>query len=153
MQRGGRAVRRGSGGGVDEGGVVGSTSTLHEVPLSRNAAGTAPAPAPDQEPRKPPPTLAPVPREPFQLSLAAVTVVPDWDHSAFQPWVTFRPSARSKVRLPPSRGARLLVMFTAAWKPVDHWLVTEYSTVQAGVAPCAVTAGTTTLPRSATGDG
>jgi hypothetical protein len=43
---------------------------------------------PDQEARNPALTLAPVPSEPFQLSLAAVTVVPDWDHSAFQPRVT-----------------------------------------------------------------
>ena len=31
-----------------------------------------------------------------------------------------------------------------------HWLVTEYSTVHAGVAPDAVTAGTTMAPTRAT---
>ncbi len=70
-------------------GGVGSASTLQVVPLSLNADGTALLPA--QLARNPALTLAPVPRVPFQLSLVAVTVVPDWDHLAFQPWVTFWP--------------------------------------------------------------
>ncbi len=61
----------------------GSVSTLHVVPLSLNVAGTALLP--DHEARNPALTLAPEPSEPFQLSLAAVTVVADWDHLAFQP--------------------------------------------------------------------
>src|SRR5919197_347804 len=79
---------------------------------------------PDQEPRNPALTLAPEPREPFQLSLAAVTVVPDWDHLAFQPWVTFWPPAKSKVSCQLLSADRLLVIFTEPWKPLSHWLVT-----------------------------
>ena len=70
---------------------VGSVSTLHVVPFSLNDVGTALLP--DQDAMNPALTLAPVPREPFQLSLAAVTVVPDWDHLAFQPWLTYWPPA------------------------------------------------------------
>jgi hypothetical protein len=55
--------------------------------LSLNVVGTALLP--DHEARNPALTLAPEPSEPFQLSLAAVTVAADWDHLAFQPWLTF----------------------------------------------------------------
>ncbi|GAB2896348.1 hypothetical protein GCM10027074_74830 [Streptomyces deserti] len=40
-------------------------------------------------------------------------------------------------------------MFTAPWKPVSHWLVTEYSTVHAGPAADAETTGTTAVPSRA----
>src|SRR5690348_6482499 len=53
----------------------GSVSTLHVVPLSLNVVGTALLP--DHEARNPALTLAPEPSAPFQLSLAAVTVVAD----------------------------------------------------------------------------
>lgn len=79
-------------------GGVGSASTLQVVPLSLNADGTALLP--DQLARNPALMLAPVPREPFQLSLAAVTVVPDWDHLAFQPWVTFWPPHEVEAEAP-----------------------------------------------------
>src|SRR4051794_3429876 len=46
--------------------------------------------------------------------------------------------------------AVLLVIFTAPWKPLPHWLVMEYSTEQAGAAPDAVTTGTVTDPMRAT---
>lgn len=56
---------------------------------------------------------------------------------------------KSKLRLQLLTGAMLLVICTAPWKPVSHWPVTEYSTVHAGVAPDAVTTGTTMAPRRA----
>src|SRR3954453_14008035 len=84
------AVPVAGGGSVGVG--VGSVSTLQVVPLSLNVVGTALLP--DQEARNPALTLAPVPSEWFQFSLTAVTVVPDWDHLAFQPWVTFWPAAK-----------------------------------------------------------
>lgn len=46
--------------------------------------------------------------------------------------------------------AALLVILTAPWKPLPHWLVTEYSTEQAGAAPDAETTGTVTAPTRAT---
>lgn len=70
-----------------------------------------------------------------------MTVVPDWDHLAFQPWVTFCPLAKSKVSVQLLSAAESLVIRTAPWKPASHCPVTEYSTVQRGAAPWAVTTG------------
>lgn len=100
-----------SGGPVGVGAGEGSASTLQVVPLSVNEVGDGLLP--DREQRKPALTLAPVASAPLQLWSAAVTVVPDRDHSAFQPWLSFCPPAKSKVRLQLLTAAVLLVIVTA----------------------------------------
>ncbi|GAA3881768.1 hypothetical protein GCM10023084_38370 [Streptomyces lacrimifluminis] len=94
----------------------------------------------------PAPTLAPVPNEPLQLSLAAVTMVWDRDHSAFQPRVSFRPVPKPKVGLQLPSAAGLSVILAEPCKRTSHVLVTEHPTVHAGAASDAVTTGATAVP-------
>ena len=70
--------------GVD---VGGTTEPVHVVPLSEKEAGTGLVPL--HAPTKPIDVDAPVPSDPFQLMLAAVTRAPDCVQVALQPWVTF----------------------------------------------------------------
>ena len=75
-------------GGVEVGFDVGvTTEPVHVVPLSEKEAGTGFVPL--HAPTKPTDVDAPVPSDPFQLMLAAVTRVPDCVQAALQPWVTF----------------------------------------------------------------
>lgn len=114
----------------------------HGSPLRVNARGGVSVPV--REARKPTVVLAPWASEPFQLSLAAVTVAPDWDHLAFQPCVTFWLPVNAKPRLQLDSTDALLVSVTEPWKPPLHSFVTVYATEQDGSAPAAVTRGTTT---------
>ena len=56
---------------------------------------------------------------PFQAAFLAVTVVPDWDQSALQPWVTFWPLAKEKPSDQEDRAVvPVLVTFTEAVNPL-----------------------------------
>ncbi|GGX23712.1 hypothetical protein GCM10010353_43450 [Streptomyces chryseus] len=57
--------------------------------------------------------LDPVPRPPFQVSLAAVAVFDFWDHFAFQPWLTLCVPGKAKVSVHPDSAAPLLVRVIA----------------------------------------
>src|SRR5687768_17149140 len=90
-----------SGAGLPAGGVLGevlgealegfdgdgTTEPVHATPLSEKAAGFGLVPV--HAPLKPIDVAAPVPSDPFQLRLAAVTRVPDCVQAALQPWLTF----------------------------------------------------------------
>jgi hypothetical protein len=74
-----------------------------------------------QEPLKPIVAEPPVPSVPFQLALAAVTVVPDCEYRAFQPWVTCWPTVKSQVRFQELTGVPRLVTTRLAVNPPGHW--------------------------------
>ncbi|CAM5276480.1 hypothetical protein SPURM210S_04048 [Streptomyces purpurascens] len=70
----------------------------------------------------------------FQPTFFAVTVEPDCAASAFQAWVSFCPSVKGQLSDQPFHvPVPVLVSWTSAWKPSDHWLVTLYVTLQAPV--------------------
>jgi hypothetical protein len=74
----------GTDGGSDDGDT---TDPVHTVPLSENEDGFGLVPL--HEPTKPADVDAPVPSEPFQPRLVAVTRLPDCAQVALQPWPTF----------------------------------------------------------------
>lgn len=54
-----------------------------------------------------------------------VTVEPDCDQVAFQPWTSFCPaSGMVNLSVHADTGSPRLVIFTPAWKPPCHWLAT-----------------------------
>lgn len=81
---------------------VGEELPAQARPLRVNPAGAGLSS--DEEAMRPRVTLAPFPSEPFQLSLVAVTLLPDWDHVAPQPWVMCWPPVKSKPRFQPPVG-------------------------------------------------
>ncbi|ALG09982.1 hypothetical protein AOZ06_26525 [Kibdelosporangium phytohabitans] len=79
---------------------------------------------PEKVPLKPGDTLAPVGTDPFQAVSRAVTPLPWWVNSAFQPCRTCWSPGNSHSRVqPPDTGSPRLVTVTVAPKPVLHWLV------------------------------
>lgn len=100
-----------------------STEPVQATPLRVNAVGFGLAPV--KEPTKPVSALAPVASVPFQSAPATVTVDPDCDQAALQPWTTFCPaSGRVNFSVQPRTVSPRLVILTPAWNPPCHWLVT-----------------------------
>ena len=70
---------------------------------------------------KPALTVPPLGSAPPQDGLPTVTVVPDCDHTPFQPLLTVTVLPTVKVSRHDDRAGPLLVIRTSAVKPVDHW--------------------------------
>src|SRR5690349_21067668 len=99
--------------GVPSSGAGGGSSTepVQATPLSVNAVGRGLAPV--KEPVNPRSTVAPVASVRFQSTAAAVTVAPDCDQVAFQPWTLFCPaSGMVNPSVHPETGAPRLVILT-----------------------------------------
>jgi hypothetical protein len=103
------------------------------VPLTAKLAGAGLAEL-FHEPLKPIDAVAPVPSEPFQLALLAVTWAPLWEYVAPQPWTTCWPAAKPQVSVQPLTGSPTLVSTMLPVKPPGHWDETEYWTEQPGAA-------------------
>ncbi len=128
---------------------VGEAVTLpvQVTPLRVNDVGTGLLPV--NEPMKPGETVALVPSAPFQVSLAIVTVAPDWLHLPPQPWATsWVAVGKVKPTVQVVAGSPRLVTSRPPWKPPGHWFCTVYFTVQ----PVAALAGAdiSTMPPAAT---
>ncbi|GAB3838634.1 hypothetical protein GCM10029963_04980 [Micromonospora andamanensis] len=110
------------GGAVVGGGVVGVVEPVHTVPLRVNELGDGLAPV--KLPLKPMLVLAPVPSEPFQLALRAVTELPLWLQVADQPWVSrWPPSGKVNPRVQLLSASPRLVTVTLAVNPPDQLFV------------------------------
>ncbi|GAA4699110.1 hypothetical protein Prum_089220 [Phytohabitans rumicis] len=117
-------------------GVGELTEPVQAVPLSENAVGTGLALL--YAPTNPIAVDPPVPSDPFQLMLAAVTRAADCVQVALQPWVTRWPVfGKSNVSVQLVTGEPRLVIETLLWNPPGHWLCTVYATVH----PVAANAG------------
>jgi hypothetical protein len=91
--------------------------------LSEKELGTGLLPL--HAPVKPIEADAPVPSDPFQLALVAVTRVPVCVQEALQPWLTFCSTlgkSYASVQLVTAEPWFLTVMSAA--NPPDHWLCT-----------------------------
>lgn len=78
---------------------------------------------PDQVPWNPKSVVPPVASEPFQPTLVAVTVVPDWLTWALQALVICWPVPAVQRSVHPLIAEPRLVSRTDAVKPPGHWLV------------------------------
>jgi hypothetical protein len=96
---------------------------VHAVPFSEKVAGSGLLPL--HAPVKPIDVDAPVPSDPFQLALAAVTRSPACVQAALQPWFTFWPAlGKSNASVQLVMAEPRFVMPTFALNPPGHWLCT-----------------------------
>jgi hypothetical protein len=100
------------------------------------------------DPLKPIVVEPPVVSEPFQLSLTAVTCVPDCVYVALQPWVTCWPAAKFQVSVQELTGLPRLVIASAAVNPPGHCDETEYATEHPADAALEETAPATAAPHA-----
>jgi hypothetical protein len=77
------------------------------------------------EPMKPNAALAPALSDPLYATFRAVTLVPLDVRSTLQNWLTLCPLLSVQVTVQPLIDSEPAVIRTSAWKPPDHWLVTE----------------------------
>lgn len=76
---------------------------------------------PVDEARKPKVAVPPAASRPFQSTLRAVTVAPDWVTVAFHAWLTAWPLANVKVAVQPVEAdEEPFLTMTSPWKPPVH---------------------------------
>ena len=130
--------------GFDVGFVV---PPVHVTPLSVKDVGTGLLP--DHDALKPTCAVAPVDSEPFQPALLIVTAAPDCVAVPPQACVICWPAPNDQPSFQLLTASPRLVTTTSPPKPLGHWLVTLYSTLQP-VAACAGTARSAPTPAIAT---
>ena len=102
-------------GGSVDGDGDGGVAPVQGTPLTAKSLGLGLLPV--QVPLKPMSAVAPVARLPFHGMFRAVTLAPDWLHSADHPWVICWPAGKVKVSVQPFSGSPRFLMVMLAVKP------------------------------------